>query len=116
MSKKKYLRKNEFRLYENPDYLSKSKEPHPAYITARYKRKYKANVITHSKKFFGKDTLPLSENPNKNKDKYNYTKESRISVSFWDKDSNFSDEKLSGWRFSKIDKKRIKKWNKKNQP
>ena len=34
---KKYLRKNEFRNYNNPKYLSKSGEPHKAYISVRHK-------------------------------------------------------------------------------
>lgn len=46
---KKYLRKNEFRIDKNPAHYGEKKEPHPAYITARYGHRYKANSITHAK-------------------------------------------------------------------
>lgn len=112
MKKKKYLRKSEFRNYINPKYLSKSKLPHPAYISGRRKNNYKFNVITHSKTFFGSPTTLLSENPNRNKRKNVDKRKSRISVAMWENKNSFSSEKLTGWRFSKKDKKLIKKKNK----
>ena len=89
MAKKKYLRKNEFRFYTNPKTLSKNKKPHPVYISAKHKRKYKANVITHSPTFFDRNTEELNENPNRNKDKPNDNRKSRISISFWDLSDRF---------------------------
>ena len=114
--KDKYLRKNEFRDYENPKYLSKSGKPHPAYITVKHKRKLRANVITHSSSFFGEETIQLKENPNRNENKSVDIRQTRLSKPFWDNEKNFSKTKKKGWRLSKKDKKSIKKWNKKNQP
>ena len=109
---KKFLRKDEFRFYKNKKFLSKSGEPHPAYIFARYGRKYKFNVITHSRSFFGESNMDLQKNP------YRLSTDrrtSRISVPRWDYDSNFSEERLhkKDWKFSRNDKIAIIKWNKK---
>ena len=118
---KKYLTKNEFRNYKNPNYLSKSGKPHKAYISVRHKDNYRFNVITHSSSFFGEKTNELEENPDKNFNRPAYKIKSKFSIPVWDKKNNFSEEKLSGWRLSKNDKKKIKKINKrylknKNQP
>lgn len=114
MGKKKYLRKNEFRYYTNPNYKSKNGKPHPAYISARHGRKFKFNVITHTKTFFGKENMDLNKNPNRLS---NDKRTSRISVPQWDNDNNFSKTKLSKyeWRFDKSDKIALKKWNKKHK-
>ena len=111
---RKYLRKNEFRYYFKPEFLSKSGKPHVAYITVKHNDKYKFNLITHSKKFFDSETKELTKNPDRNngvKDK----RPSRVSVPRWDKTKYFSKDKLSYWRFDKQDKSAIKKWNKKGK-
>ncbi len=109
---KKYLRKNEFRMDNNPKHFGIKKQPHPAYITARYGHLYKANTITHSQETStGQKTFDVFENPDKlSKDK---NRKTRISPPFWQKDTLFSDNTLSNFRFSKKSKKRIKKYNKK---
>lgn len=112
--KKKYLRKNEFRDYTNPKHLSKSGKPHKAYISLRYKDNYRFNVITHSNSFFGKKTEELNDNPNRNKNKPKDNRKTKISIPWWDNKKYFSEEKIKGWRFSKIDKKKIRKFNKKH--
>jgi len=112
---RKYLRKSEFRYYTNPKYLSKNGVPHPAYITAKYNKRYKFNVITHSKHFFNSDTKELERNPNHNRDKPKDERQSRISVSHWDKENYFSKDKLEYWRFTNKDKATVKKWNRKGK-
>lgn len=95
----------------NPDHFGKEGRPHPAYITARYGHKYKANTITHSK-FTSNDcvTIYIGENPNKlSKDK----RITRVSQPFWQKEELFGDKKLTNFRFSKETRKKIKKINKK---
>lgn len=108
---KKYLRKNEFRMDFNPNHQGKNKEFHPAYITAKYGHKYKANTITHSRKTTdNRNTLTIDENPNKlSKDK----RRTRISPPFWQHERQFGKEKLTNFRFSRKTRKRIKKINKK---
>ena len=110
---KKYLRKNEFRFDNNPEHFGESGEPHPAYITARYGHKYKANGITHSRKTTqGEDTYWIPENPNKKKGKTDKRKV-RITQPYWQKDILFSDEILDNYSFSKKTRAIIKKYNKK---
>lgn len=108
---KKYLRKNEFRMDNNPKHFGVKKEPHPAFITARRGHMYKANTITHSRKTNdGCETFKISENPDKlSEDK----RKTRISPPFWQKEEQFSKEKLSNFRFSNKTLKEIKKINKK---
>lgn len=114
MAKKKYLSKNEFRYYNNPKFLSKNGRPHPAYISARYKHKYKFNVITHSRKFFDEGTTNLEKNPElQSTDK----RTSRVSVPRWDNVNQFGDKLPKWyWRFTKKDKAKVKKVNRKNKP
>lgn len=109
--RKKVLRKNEFRMDLNPRHFGKDKKPHPAYITARYKHMYKANLITHSRKTNdGKDTYLIGENPNKlSKDK----RQTRISPPFWQKEEQFSRSRLQYFRFSNNTRKKIIRYNKK---
>lgn len=108
---KKYLRKNEFRLDYNSAHYGKNSEPHPAYITARYGHKYKANSITHSR--FTTDGLAthiIDENPNKlSKDK----RLTRISPPYWQNENLFGEEKLTNFKFSKRTRRKISKINKK---
>ena len=108
---KKYLRKNEFRIDYNSNHYGKNEEPHPAYISARYGHKYRANSITHARKTSdGYDTYDIGENPNKlSKDK----RRTRISPPFWQNERQFGEEKLNNFRFSRKTKYKIKKYNKK---
>lgn len=108
---KKYLSKNEFRMDNNPAHFGKEGKPHPAYITAKYKHKYRANEITHSRTTTtGQKTFDIFENPNKlSKDK----RPTRISQPFWQSEKQFSKNKLSNFRFSNKTKKQIRKFNKK---
>lgn len=107
---KKYLRKNEFRMDLNPLHKNPKGENHPAYITAKKGHKYKANTITHSRVVNGVETLDVGENPNKkSKDR----RKTKISPPFWQGEKSFSQEKLPNFRFSKLTKKKIKKYNKK---
>lgn len=108
---KKYLRKNEFRMDHNPKHFGKKEEPHPAFISARYGHKYKANSITHSRKTNdGFVTYEIDENPNKlSIDK----RRTRISPPFWQNENQFGNEKLKNFKFSKKSRYKIKKYNKK---
>lgn len=107
---KKYLTKNEFRMDNNPLHFGVNKEPHPAYITAKYKHKYKANGITHSSNVKGIDTFKIGENPDKLTKNRRKTK---ITQPFWQSEKQFSDYKLDNFRFSNQTRKKIKKINKK---
>ena len=109
---KKYLRKNEFRMDNNPKHFGYKKRPHPAYITARYGHMYKANTITHARATNdGQSTLDVFENPDKlSKDKIRKT---RLSPPFWQKEEQFGNERLTNFRFSNKTQKQIKKYNKK---
>ena len=111
MSKKKYLTKNEFRLDLNPAHWGKEKKPHPAYISARYGHKYKANSITHAKYTTdGFKTHDIYENPNKlSRNK----KPNRISPPYWQNEKQFSDYKMTNYKFSNKTRKLIKSINKK---
>lgn len=112
---RKYLRKNEFRYYTKPKYLSKGGKPHVAYISAKHNKKYKFNLITHSKHFFNSETMELKKNPNRNSDEQQDKRKSRVSVPLWDSEKYFSKDKLLYWRFDKQDKSALKKWNKKQK-
>ena len=107
---KKFLRKNEFRFDNNPAHSGRDKQSHPAYITARYGHKYKANSITHSRYTTdGRKTYPILENPNKkSRDK----RETRISPPFWQNEKLFSEIRLDNFRFSKKTRSDVRKFNK----
>jgi len=108
---KKILRKNEFRYNTNPKVQRNDGEYHVAFVSAQKGHKKKINIITHSKKFYGEPTIPLSNNPNKSKfDK----RQSRASVPVWEKDSYLKDKAKGVWVMSKKDKYKIKKFNKKH--
>lgn len=111
--KNKYLRKDEVRKYTNPKHLSKQGNAHPARVIAKRKNAYKFNVITHSDNFFDEPTIKLTENPNKNKREKKDPRPSRASVPRWDNKRNFSKTKEENWHFTKQDKTKIKKNNKK---
>ena len=107
---KKYLRKSEFRMDLNPLHKNSKGENHPAYISARHGHRYKANTVTHAESIDNINTLNLDRNPNmKSKDK----RQSRLSPPFWQSEKQFGKEKLSNFRFSKQEKKKIRKYNKK---
>lgn len=106
---KKYLRKNEFRFDINETHKNKYQQPHPAYITAKYGHKYRANSITHSRTINGIPTVDIIENPNKLS---NDKRQTRIGPPYWQNEKQFSNEKLSNFRFSKKTRKLIKKYNK----
>ena len=109
---RKILRKNEFRMDNNPKHFGAKQQPHPAYITARYGHMYKANSITHSRKTSdGKLTYDIFENPDKLSNDKN--RKTRISPSYWQNEKHFGVEKLSNFRFSNKTRKQIKKYNKK---
>ena len=107
---KKYLSKNEFRYDTNPKVLRPDGKGHNVYISVRHGHRVKANIITHSKTFFGKPTFELEDNPNKSK--YDYRK-SRFSVPFWENDIYVTELSRGVWRASKENKKRMRKVNKK---
>lgn len=110
----KYLTKNEFRLYNNPNHLSKEKRSHPAYINLRRGQFVRFNVITHSKSFFDEPTMELFANPNRrSKD----PRPSRISAPRWGHIGIFSSFRLPKqfWRISNDDLARVRKWNKKKE-
>lgn len=107
---KKYLSKNEFRLDLNPYHMGKDKKAHPAFISAKYKNRFKANLITHSKTVKGVKYYVLEENP----DKFTKNrKKSKISPPYWQTENQFSKFTLSNFRFSKKTRKLIRKYNKK---
>ena len=112
---RKYLRKNEFRYYTKPEFSSKSGKPHVAHISAKHNKKYKFNVVTHSRHFFNSDTMELKKNPNRNNGEQKDKRKSRVSVPRWDSEKYFSQEKLKNWRFDRQDKSAITKWNKKHK-
>lgn len=107
---KKYLRKNEFRFDFNPEHLSSKGKPHPAFVSARFGHRYKANTITHSRRVDDNTFNENIDNPEINsKDK----RQTRISPPFWQSDKLFSNYTLDGFRLTKESKKKIKKYNKK---
>lgn len=108
---KKFLRKNEFRIYNNP---SNSKDPensHPAYIWGKKGHKVARNSITHARFVNGISTQTMAENPNKTIKAVDNRK-TRISVAEW-KNEKYYGNKLSNWRWSNSSRKRIRKFNKK---
>ena len=108
---KKYLRKSEFRYNTGPKVVRPDGKGHPTYISARYKNKYRFNVITHSDTFFDEPTHHLTVEPNRNRKK-KLKKTSRFSSPRWDNINYFGD-KLENWKLGKKDKAKIKKFNKK---
>ncbi len=107
---KKYLRKNEFRIDTNPEHRNSNGDFHPAYISARYGHKYRANSITHARTVNGVKNLDINENPNlRSKDK----RFTRISPPYWQSDNQFSKNTLPYFRFSNKARKKIRNYNKK---
>lgn len=108
--KDKILRKNEFRMDNNPAHFGKANKPHPAYITKKKHHMLFANDITHSRKTNdGYENFNIFENPNKlSKDK----RQTRITRPFWQNEKKFGKEKLSNFRFSNKTRKEIEKINK----
>lgn len=109
---KKYLRKNEFRMDLNPAHYGKKEKPHPAYITAKRGHKYKANSITHARFVNNKPTKDFGENPNKTNKLNKDLRVTRLSQPFWQNATQFSEVKLTNFRFSNRTRKKIRKYNK----
>ena len=108
--KKKYLKKNEFRMDLNPAHKGKGMKPHPAYISARYKHKYLANTITHSQFTNGVKNYDIIENPNLVSDD---ARKIRVSPPFWQSETQFGKDKLTNFKFSKLARRRIARYNRK---
>ena len=94
----------------NPEHFGKEKMPHPAYITARYGHKYKANSITHSRTINGIKNYNINENPNL---KSNDKRITRISPPYWQSEKHFSEDRLANFKFSRKARRKITKLNKK---
>ena len=107
---KKFLRKNEFRYNSNPNVKNPKGEGHIAYITVKHGKKSKINLITHGKTFYGEPTVMLSVNPNRSSTD---PRPSRFSVPRWENNYYLKDyPKHGNWKMSKLDRKKIKKFNK----
>ena len=111
MTKKKYLRKNEFRYNTNPDVKNPRGEGHMAYVTVRRKKHSKINIVTHAKNFYGEPTYPLHRNPNVSKPS---KRTSYVSVPVWERNSYLKDKPDGVWRMSNQDRKMVHKINKKH--
>ena len=100
---------NEFRVHTNPKFFNKHKKGHIAYATLKRGRRYRINVITHSKSFKNKRTRRLPCNPHKignPKDK------SRISIPFWEHEKYLVNKVSDFWHFTRQERIFIKKHNK----
>ena len=83
---------------------------HVAYISARQGNNFKINTITHATTFYGEPTVKFSTNPNlSSKD----TRPSRFSVPRWQNANSLKANPKGYWRLSKVDRIKIKKFNKK---
>lgn len=110
ISKKKYLRKNDFYYNTNPVIKNPKGEGHMFYATAKHGHRVKGNIITHGKAFFGEPTYPLRKNPNReSSDK----RKSRFSIPYWEKDKHLVKPNKGYWKMSKADRAAIKKVTKK---
>ncbi len=112
MGKKKFLTKNEFRYDLNPLHIGSNGKPHPAYITGKRGHKYHASTITHSRKTPQGDTLSIDENPDKTSSD---SRESHVSVPFWQSEKQFGKEKLKNFKYSKRNRRKIQKFHRKNK-
>lgn len=113
IKQKKLLTKNEFRMDLNPKHFGEKKQPHPAYVSARRGHMYRANIITHAKYTTdGQKTHDIGENPDKTNKKFQDNRKTRISRPYWQKEEQFSKDKLENFRFSNTTRKKIKKYNK----
>ena len=110
MSKKKYLRKNEFRYNANPDVARPDGRGHMAYVSAKYGHKSKINIVTHSRTFYDEPTTLMRVNPDRMS---TYKKSSRFSVPRWENDKYLKSPQGGYWKLSKEDRIAIKKFNKK---
>lgn len=110
ISKSKYLKKNEFRYNKNPAVKNRRGEGHTAYVSARRGNKFKINIITHSKSFYGEPTHLMRKNPNRSKPS---KRSSYFSVPRWEQERYLRDKPKGYWKLDKKDKTAIKKFNKK---
>lgn len=109
MSKKKYLRKNEFRYDTSPKVRRPDGKGHNVYVSLKQGHRARINVITHSKSFFNEPTQELRYNPNPSKpDK----RISYFSVPRWENDAYLKNKSSGTWHLHKEDRIKIKKLNK----
>ena len=110
MSKKKYLRKNEFRYDTSPKVRRPDGRGHTVYVSAKQGHQAKVNVITHSTTFFGEPTHELSKNPQR--DTRN-RRPARFSSPRWESDTDLKNPPRGIWRLEKKDRRRILNFNRK---
>ena len=110
ISKKKYLRKSEFRYNKNPVVINPKGEGHTVYVSARRGNKWKTNIITHSNTFYGEPTVPMHKNPDRSKPS---SRRSYFSVPRWEQEQYIKDKPKGYWKLDKKDRIAIKKFNKK---
>lgn len=106
---KKYLQKSHFKYSTHPSVLKKNGKGHVGYVSTRYGKRSKVNIITHSPTFFDSPTKPLLDNPEKSGKNI---KKSRYSKPVWFNDSDLQEPKGT-WRMSHRDDRRIRRANKK---
>ena len=113
----KYLRKSEFRYHSNPRYFNSSGRGHVAYVMVKHGNMYRINAITPSKHFKNHKTVKLPVNPKKvlsaNGSYQPDSSTSYISIPFWEHKRYLKSKPFGVWKFSKSDKKFIRKHNKK---
>ncbi len=109
MSKKKYLRKNEFRYDTSPKVRRSDGKGHNAYVSAKQGHQAKINIITHAKTFFDEPTVPMHKNPNRSKPDQ---RQSYFSVPRWESDNFLKNKSEGSWVLHKKDRIQIKKFNK----
>lgn len=110
MSKKKYLRKSEFRYDTSPTVRRADGKGHVAYVSAKYGHKSKINIITHAKTFYEEPTMLMAVNPDRAS---TYKRPSRFSVPRWENDKYLKPPQGGYWKLSKQDRIAVKKFNKK---
>ena len=110
MSKKKYLRKNEFRYDTSPNVRRADGKGHMAYVSAKQGHRAKINIITHASSFHNEPTMKMVINPDRTS---TYNKPSRFSVPRWENDTYLKEPNRGYWKISKQDRIAIKKFNKK---
>lgn len=94
--KRKISSKNEFRF--------NTKVNHNTYVFGDDGRKYKAVGITHSDKTFGKNNMPLKNNPQKGKKEKAYIRNGIIT----DKKKNYSKKRIKNMSFDSEDFSNVK--------
>ena len=93
---RKYIPKNEFRYNNSTN--------HPNYIFEEFDNKYHSVGITHKSKTFGKNNMPLLNNPDSRKINLAYIRNGVIT----DKKKNYSKKPIKNMSFSAIDFPKVK--------